>query len=913
MTTDFSYNGKQIVSGGPFKPSGKDMPVDARTRVGRYADIANIPNPHIGLKITVKSDETNNNKMTDYIVKSLKANASGIANSVVDQVQIYVDYLGAGSVSQDDVNTAVNNYLTEHPVTSGATEEQANQIQANANAIGNENSGLIKDINDVKTRINYNCTLKEYNNRDEMINDTTLKEGDVCRTLGFYTPFDKGGAEYIITSENTKPTPGADGDLSNGLKFKYIIKDRRINIKACGVKCKDKTNIVANSAMLRELLLRLGGHENKEDDSVGVIYFPQGKYFLNNIYFTNEDDAKIGNNYLNIHLEGMQLEQNRIIGGNVIINTLGGDFIVDKRNNRNSSGIVFYLNNLMIQGLEGGLLESEKVRMNNICIGRTTNNGNECNYHLYNTAIYCFKWGVLNPGYACNESGGYNVDISFCVHGIWNEDVTHTFHLENVQFNYCVWGIKVISGDPCRIKNIHIAAGYYGLEKEDYDTYYTITTANAEIDGIYYEAYDGYNGAEKNVILNIEGSGQGSRPCVVKNFDPGNIVPNQMKEAVRVRAYYGYNTPSRKEFNPAIQASEQYDLTRYKYGILHFDKSCCINPTKLSKMINRKDTDFANGVLYGRGITAESIPNMDRVYNGASIGEHYLYGFNSKIINPSYDNGGNVFTPLNCYILKITNLESTDYYGQDFKNMMSINGYIDVGGKSGGFTSTRVYGYIEVDEFAQNEIPENGIELGIMFTGEIDKENGDSVKNAKIYELINIDRNTVFRHGKYVKKFDMYIDVKELVWMTLYSFYAREKYSSSILSHFKFSFNGIGYHKNANQFYEGDYDNPSELAKEYNAVLPDAFDSGNDTIEMVLSSGRQDYTINYTPSNANKVNISDITIEDTTIVSVSQIEVKKGYVKIAITPKIVGETYITLTNKFKPEITKRIQVIVRSE
>ena len=97
MATDFSYNGKQIVSGGPFKPGGKDMPSDARTRVECYADIASIPNPHVGLKITVKVDETNNNKMTDYIVKSLKANASGIANSVVDQVQRYVDYLGASS------------------------------------------------------------------------------------------------------------------------------------------------------------------------------------------------------------------------------------------------------------------------------------------------------------------------------------------------------------------------------------------------------------------------------------------------------------------------------------------------------------------------------------------------------------------------------------------------------------------------------------------------------------------------------------------------------------------------------------------------------------------------------------------------------------------------------------------------
>ena len=94
MATDFSYDGQQIVSSGPFKPSGKDMPVDARARVESYADIASIPNPYVGLKITVKVDETNNNKMTDYIVKSLKANSFGAANSLIDEVVRYVDYLG---------------------------------------------------------------------------------------------------------------------------------------------------------------------------------------------------------------------------------------------------------------------------------------------------------------------------------------------------------------------------------------------------------------------------------------------------------------------------------------------------------------------------------------------------------------------------------------------------------------------------------------------------------------------------------------------------------------------------------------------------------------------------------------------------------------------------------------------------
>ena len=119
MATDFSYDGKQIVSGGPFKPGGKDMPSDARTRVDCYADIATIPNPYVGLKITVKVDETNNNKMTDYIVKSLKANSIGLANSLIDEVVRYVDYLGVSSSGGGTGSTGgvdLSNYYTKTEV-----------------------------------------------------------------------------------------------------------------------------------------------------------------------------------------------------------------------------------------------------------------------------------------------------------------------------------------------------------------------------------------------------------------------------------------------------------------------------------------------------------------------------------------------------------------------------------------------------------------------------------------------------------------------------------------------------------------------------------------------------------------------------------------------------------------------------
>lgn len=94
MTTDFSYGDKAIESSGPIKPSGKNQPLDPRTEVKIYADIETIPNPYVGMIITVLEDETNQNKMTDYKVLSLKANALGIANSVIDRVQKYSEYLG---------------------------------------------------------------------------------------------------------------------------------------------------------------------------------------------------------------------------------------------------------------------------------------------------------------------------------------------------------------------------------------------------------------------------------------------------------------------------------------------------------------------------------------------------------------------------------------------------------------------------------------------------------------------------------------------------------------------------------------------------------------------------------------------------------------------------------------------------
>ena len=142
MATDFSYNEKTINSSGPIKPSGINQPLDPRTEVKLYADIKLIPNPYVGMIITVLEDETNSNKMTDYKVLSLKADDLGVANSVIDRVQKYSDYLGVSSsgggtgtgltseqaqqlttayehsqsphINTTDVNNAVSTYVTAH-------------------------------------------------------------------------------------------------------------------------------------------------------------------------------------------------------------------------------------------------------------------------------------------------------------------------------------------------------------------------------------------------------------------------------------------------------------------------------------------------------------------------------------------------------------------------------------------------------------------------------------------------------------------------------------------------------------------------------------------------------------------------------------------------------------------------------
>ena len=190
MTTDFSYGNKAIDSSGPIKPSGKNQPLDPRTEVKIYADIETIPNPYVGMIITVLEDETNQNKMTDYKVLSLKPNSLGIANSVIDQVQKYSEYLGVSTGGSSSSGTGGTGLTSEQ-------EEQLNKIPEMEASINNINESLNTKANtsDIPT------------NTSELYNDS-----------GFLTSIP---SEYVTETEMNEAianvSSGGSVDLSGNI------------------------------------------------------------------------------------------------------------------------------------------------------------------------------------------------------------------------------------------------------------------------------------------------------------------------------------------------------------------------------------------------------------------------------------------------------------------------------------------------------------------------------------------------------------------------------------------------------------------------------------------------------------------------------------------------------------------------
>ena len=227
MTTDFTYGNKAITTSGPTKPATVDSPNDLRTRAKTFADIRVIPMPYVGMIVTVLADETNNGKMTDYKVLSLKANNLGIPNTVINEIERYVDYLGAGNVSQDDINTAVNNYLSENPVVtqeiSGLSlnnnilsikDTKGNDVGSTVLITSNTNSCLGLNIEDFPRLEDETTDSPRIQRAFDTLPDKSTNPDGYYKGLSIYFP----SGEYIINSTCTGTNISIIGDSTTVFK-----------------------------------------------------------------------------------------------------------------------------------------------------------------------------------------------------------------------------------------------------------------------------------------------------------------------------------------------------------------------------------------------------------------------------------------------------------------------------------------------------------------------------------------------------------------------------------------------------------------------------------------------------------------------------------------------------------------------
>lgn len=143
MATDFTYNGKTITTSGGIKPSGKNTPADIRTRVNTKADISSIPSPFVGMHIVVLQDETNSNKMTEYVVKSLKANSLGVADTAINEVVTLKEFLEVQGADFSD-------YYTKEQTDSKIAEEIA---KAQLNGGGGVEDDVVDETYDIEINL----------------------------------------------------------------------------------------------------------------------------------------------------------------------------------------------------------------------------------------------------------------------------------------------------------------------------------------------------------------------------------------------------------------------------------------------------------------------------------------------------------------------------------------------------------------------------------------------------------------------------------------------------------------------------------------------------------------------------------------------------------------------------------------
>lgn len=143
MATDFSYGGKTIITSGAIRPSGRNVPTDARCRVATKADIADIPLPAVGLLVYVEDESK------FYVIGGLKADTMGTENMLVDMDRVVpLVTAGGGSSTGGGVDEAtVKSLCAEYHAENTVTKAVPASSFTDANADGIYEATVTHNLN----------------------------------------------------------------------------------------------------------------------------------------------------------------------------------------------------------------------------------------------------------------------------------------------------------------------------------------------------------------------------------------------------------------------------------------------------------------------------------------------------------------------------------------------------------------------------------------------------------------------------------------------------------------------------------------------------------------------------------------------------------------------------------------------
>ncbi len=446
-----------------------------------------------------------------------------------------------------------------------------------------------------------------------------------------------------------------------------------------------------------------------------TFYFKNGDYYFNPIDLTNISGAitiKLLGQNDNIEYETSGIREF------VTVYTNQQDFIVDKRNT--SPGYVVYVNNMSFRSYKG-----YNQIPSGICFGVLYDGKAEYNFHFYNVLIHGFDYGFYSPGFSCSESGGRNITLSSCHYGIYITKASHMFHIENLNLGYNRVGVRFgHGGTPCSIKNIHVANGYLGADKDNFSEFIAIhTKGNTVIDGLYQEAYESSAQPEKTIIFDFEGWAYGCGHMTIKNT-PIAKPDGKGGKWLRMRGYLGAGPETGNNVLNLIDLRGS-SLDHY--------------PTGKVKLINCNQEKFKNKIDDLLDIIdVDSQPLIFGLDMGMQlVGE-------SKAIFDNYNMEVNINTPFNATNWVPVKFESSDsLYKYSIINNASWNlpvfaglSYVELNVKGIYERRKRAIfrGKVILEKINNPNI--NGLEFGIL------RYNTTGDKNEDFRKICDIDSNT---------------------------------------------------------------------------------------------------------------------------------------------------------------------------